>query len=631
MEIKIDEYEKLGALLPWARVSTSPPNKPASPWCSYDSKDLVTHGVVLGMTGSGKTGLCLSIIEEAAMDNIPAIIIDPKGDLSNLLLTFPELAARRLSPVDQRGRCAKKAQSPDEYAAAQAAVWKKGLGEWGHDQRPDPPTAREGRNDHLHSRVATPGLRSQSCRASKRRRSKSSMTTNCLASGSRAPFRACWRWSASTPIRFRAASISCSRTIISTRWRKGENLTLAAAHRRHPNPAVRAGRRGRSRIVLPRKEAHRTGDGSEQPARRARIPDVARRRAARHQIDAPHARGQAAHLRSSASRTSATAERMFFVSLLLNQMLGWMRTQSRHHQPARAALHGRDLRLPPADRESAVEKADADSAQAGRAPSASACSSPRKTRSTSTTRRSSNIGTWWLGRLQTERDKARVLDGLEGAAAAQQHGFDRGQMDRMLSGLGNRIFLMNNAHEDAPVLSSSALVHELSARPAHPQPDQVAHGSTAQAAPPGHRAKTLSRLRHRRCGPRRPHAAPYRGDRGGGSRPPTAAKPTLSKGIPELFLPANSANPNKLPVVCVPHLLRAAEILFSDAKKGLNGKKKVTLLDPLRPKQEHILIHRDGAARRTWNGSIQCGARSCDRRVPAAAAVRRCRPNRMRR
>jgi Helicase HerA, central domain len=65
----------------------------------YDSKDLVTHAVCVGMTGSGKTGLCLALIEEAAIDGIPAILIDPKGDLANLLLTFGGLP-----PVDQRGR-----------------------------------------------------------------------------------------------------------------------------------------------------------------------------------------------------------------------------------------------------------------------------------------------------------------------------------------------------------------------------------------------------------------------------------------------------------------------------------------------------------------------------------------------
>ena len=68
----------------------------------YESKDLVTHAVCVGMTGSGNTGLCIGLLEEAAIDGIPAIVIDPKGDLANLLLTFPGLARGRFPPVDQR-------------------------------------------------------------------------------------------------------------------------------------------------------------------------------------------------------------------------------------------------------------------------------------------------------------------------------------------------------------------------------------------------------------------------------------------------------------------------------------------------------------------------------------------------
>ncbi|MDY6827624.1 MAG: DUF87 domain-containing protein [Bacillota bacterium] len=64
----------------------------------YDSKDLVTHGVCVGMTGSGKTGLCITLLEEAALDNIPAIVIDPKSDLTNMLLTFPELRPENFRP-----------------------------------------------------------------------------------------------------------------------------------------------------------------------------------------------------------------------------------------------------------------------------------------------------------------------------------------------------------------------------------------------------------------------------------------------------------------------------------------------------------------------------------------------------
>ncbi|MEM8681620.1 MAG: DUF87 domain-containing protein, partial [Planctomycetota bacterium] len=97
----------------------------------YDSKDLVTHGVVLGMTGSGKTGLCMALLEEAAMDNVPAIVIDPKGDIANLLLTFPDLAAEDFRPWINEDDAAKKGITPDEHAAKTADLWRNGLASWG--------------------------------------------------------------------------------------------------------------------------------------------------------------------------------------------------------------------------------------------------------------------------------------------------------------------------------------------------------------------------------------------------------------------------------------------------------------------------------------------------------------------
>jgi hypothetical protein len=99
----------------------------------YDSKDLVTHAVCVGMTGSGKTGLCLGLLEEAAIDGIPAIIIDPKGDLSNLLLTFPNLSPQDFAPWVNEGDAEKKGLTIDAYAAQQADLWKHGLAEWGQD------------------------------------------------------------------------------------------------------------------------------------------------------------------------------------------------------------------------------------------------------------------------------------------------------------------------------------------------------------------------------------------------------------------------------------------------------------------------------------------------------------------
>ena len=93
----MENYEKLGAFY-LGRPYDLKNQKPKEGLLLYDSKDLVTHAVCVGMTGSGKTGLCLSLLEEAVIDNIPVLVIDPKGDLANLLLTFPELRGSDFEP-----------------------------------------------------------------------------------------------------------------------------------------------------------------------------------------------------------------------------------------------------------------------------------------------------------------------------------------------------------------------------------------------------------------------------------------------------------------------------------------------------------------------------------------------------
>ncbi|HEV8330322.1 MAG TPA: hypothetical protein VGQ22_02780 [Steroidobacteraceae bacterium] len=126
----MQDYEKLGVFY-LGREYDAAGRAPSDNLLLYDSRDLTTHAVCVGMTGSGKTGLCLALLEEAGIDGIPAICIDPKGDLGNLLLTFPHLeAAELLSWVDP-GEAQRKGLSVDQYAAQTAQTWKKGLADWG--------------------------------------------------------------------------------------------------------------------------------------------------------------------------------------------------------------------------------------------------------------------------------------------------------------------------------------------------------------------------------------------------------------------------------------------------------------------------------------------------------------------
>ena len=128
----MQDFEKLG-LFYLGREYDVAAGKRLDNLVLYDSRDLVTHAVCVGMTGSGKTGLCLSLIEEAAIDGVPVIAIDPKGDLGNLLLTFPSLAAADFRPWIDEDEARRASVSPDAFAAQQAETWKKGLADWGED------------------------------------------------------------------------------------------------------------------------------------------------------------------------------------------------------------------------------------------------------------------------------------------------------------------------------------------------------------------------------------------------------------------------------------------------------------------------------------------------------------------
>ena len=126
------DFEKLGAFYLGRGYDPAKDQLAAEP-LMLDSRDLTTHAVCVGMTGSGKTGLCISLLEEAALDGIPALVIDPKGDIANLLLTFPGLAAAEFQPWIDPAEAARKGTTPEALAAKTAETWKNGLAEWGED------------------------------------------------------------------------------------------------------------------------------------------------------------------------------------------------------------------------------------------------------------------------------------------------------------------------------------------------------------------------------------------------------------------------------------------------------------------------------------------------------------------
>lgn len=147
----MQDFEKLGAFYLGKEYDMDAKSRSEN-LLLYDSKDLCTHAVVVGMTGSGKTGLCVSMLEEAAIDRIPSIVIDPKGDISNLLLSFPNLTPEEFRPWVDEGQADREGISPEVFATQEAEKWKAGLESWGQDA-----SRIRMMRDTVDMRVYTPG------------------------------------------------------------------------------------------------------------------------------------------------------------------------------------------------------------------------------------------------------------------------------------------------------------------------------------------------------------------------------------------------------------------------------------------------------------------------------------------
>ena len=128
----MQDFEKLGAFY-LGNVYDRSAGKRTDEVLLYDSKDLTTHAVCVGMTGSGKTGLCIGLLEEAAIDGIPSIVIDPKGDMGNLLLTFPNLQPSDFLPWVDEAEAARKGMTSAQFAENTADLWENGLASWEQD------------------------------------------------------------------------------------------------------------------------------------------------------------------------------------------------------------------------------------------------------------------------------------------------------------------------------------------------------------------------------------------------------------------------------------------------------------------------------------------------------------------
>ncbi len=415
----------------------------------YDSKDLVTHAVCVGMTGSGKTGLCLTMLEEAAMDSVPVIAIDPKGDLANLLLTFPDLAPSDFEPWINEDDARRAGKSPTEYATAQAELWKKGLGKWGQDGE----RIRKMR-ETTELAIYTPGssagiqlsiMKSFSVPPPEiledgellRERISTTVTSLLGLLGI-----------AADPIRSREHILLSN--IINACWQDGKDLDLAALIQQIQQPPftkvgvmdLESFYPGKERFELAMAINNLLASPGFTSWMEGEPLDI------KNLLYTPQGKPKIsiisiAHLND--------AERMFMVSLLLNQVLGWMRQQS-GTTSLRAILYMDEIfgYFPPVANPPSKQPllTLVKQARAFGLGIMLATQNPVDL----DYKGLANTGTWFIGRLQTERDKARVLEGLEGASVSQGGSFDRQAMEETLAGLGNRVFLMNNVHNDGPIV-----------------------------------------------------------------------------------------------------------------------------------------------------------------------------------
>lgn len=442
------DFEKLGVFYLGREYDLAARALSATPLL-YDSKDLTTHAVCVGMTGSGKTGLCLSLLEEAAIDGVPAICIDPKGDLGNLLLTFPELRSEDFAPWVDPSAAARADCTVEQFADQTASTWRKGLSEWGQDGE----RIRRFR-DAVDLSIYTPGssaglplavLRSFAAPPAEirddeellRERVTSAVSGLLALAGIKAD-----------PVQSREHVLLS--TLLERAWRAGVDLELADLIRQTQQPPIERVGVLEMQSFYPEKDRQallmRLNNLLASPSFSTWLEgdplEVGRL------LFTPE--GQPRLTILSIAHLSE-AERMFFVTLLLNEVLAWVRMQA-GTSSLRAILYMDEVfgyfpptANPPAKRPmlSLLKQARAYGLGV-----VLATQNPVDL----DYKGLSNAGTWFLGRLQTERDKQRVLEGLEGAAAHSGSGFDRQAMEATLAALGSRVFLMNNVHEHEPVV-----------------------------------------------------------------------------------------------------------------------------------------------------------------------------------
>ena len=549
-------YEGLGVFYLGREVDAASGERTETP-VLYDAQDLTTHAFIVGMTGSGKTGLGLGLIEEAALDRIPVIAIDPKGDLGNVALTFPDLAPADFRPWIDEAEATREGVSPDDKAAATAALWRDGLASW--DQPPERiARLKEAADVRIYTPGSTAGLQLS--------------VLGDLTPPDADPGGDAFRDRVDATVQSLLSLVGVQADpladpepvflakVVGDAWDEGRTLRVAdliGALQAPPFDTIGVmevetffparARNGLAMklnglIASPGFEAWSQGEPLSADAL----------------LYGPDGKPRVSVL-SIGHLTDD--ERMFFVTRLLGEVIGWMRAQSGTGS-LRAILYMDEIYgyLPPSANPASktLLLTLLKQARAFGLGLVLATQNPVDL----DYKALSNCGTWFVGRLQTERDKARLLDGLEGAA---QGGFDRADVDRILSGIGKRRFLLHNVHESAPALMESRWAMSFLAGPltrdhvAELMADEKAAAARAQADAAADPVDATT------DGPITTPAPEASGEAADAARPelPGVAQVVLAGDAPDVY---------------VPMLLARAEVPFSRKRPPVDHTMRLALL-----------------------------------------------------
>jgi hypothetical protein len=412
-----------------------------------DPTDLLTHGLIVGMTGSGKTGLAIALIEEALKQGVPVIAIDPKGDLGNLLLLFENLDAASFAPWIDPETARREGKEVQAAAAEVAAAWKKGLAEWGLSGA-DVAAQKKCREATIYTPGSTAGVPLnvlQSLEAPPLPFESAEEDLRDEIAGLVSGLLGLLRIEAD-PLRSREYILLT--TLIEQAWRAGKGLSLETLIPAVADPPFQKLGALSLESVYPRKErselAMALNNLLASPGfetwREGEPLDVARLlRAAdgRPRLSIVYT----AHL--------SDEERLFVTALLLDKVKTWMRQQGGTTQ-LRALIYMDEIYgyFPPHPANPPTKRPLLTLLKQARAQGVSVVLATQNPVDLDY-KGLANMGVWMVGRLQTSQDRARLKEGLLDA------GMDAGRLDTLLDATRKRVFLLHDVHRSAPVLLHS--------------------------------------------------------------------------------------------------------------------------------------------------------------------------------